>query len=743
MSVQKLTCIAPLPTTLPDHPQDETLTPDQWATLLAIAETVIPTLLRGAQAGGTGASKFKLPESEYDALIQGIKDSVVGPPDEAALTDYLAESAVDYDDFRRELQRTLTVNVRKNDLQVMTFILNTLNTRLGSLVFNGSIKPITEQGVEDRTAAIQGWSEAYLTPLRQAHQVLTQLIKLTWIRTSPTAGRALGFPRNPVHRKVGKGYDYEFIQVPAGSEPYELETDVVIVGSGCGAGVAAKNLAESGHRVVVVDKGRYYPPEYLPMTELHASQLIFEGGGYQPSNDNSITVTAGSTWGGGGTVNWSASIQTQAYVRREWADRGLDFFASAAYQDCLDRVCGRMGVSVEHVEHNFGNHALLEGARRLGYAAQTVPQNTGGTKHACGYCTLGCGAAEKQGPVVSWLPDAARAGARFVEGYKVSRVLFDDKSTNTNAVGVTGTWKSRDGQTSREVIVRAKKVVISAGTLWSPLILLESGLKNRQIGRNLKLHPVSLIFAIWPKEIRPWEGSILTAVCDEFQNLDGHGHGTKLECMVMLPAWILPLLPGLGLDFKKRALKMKQMTGYISLARDKDSGRVYPDRSGLPKIAYSPSATDRAHCMEGVIALAKICYVMGAEEIYATNGTRPYVRPQQKRQAVDSSATDADVGVNDPGFREWLAKVKAVGLPTPGSNIGSAHQMGSCRMGVSEADSVVGPTGRVWGAENLYVADASVFPSASGVNPMVTNMAISDWISRGIAKELDGGKPSR
>jgi choline dehydrogenase-like flavoprotein len=42
----------------------------------------------------------------------------------------------------------------------------------------------------------------------------------------------------------------------------------------------------------------------------------------------------------------------------------------------------------------------------------------------------------------------------------------------------------------------------------------------------------------------------------------------------------------------------------------------------------------------------------------------------------------------------------------------------------------------VWGTEGLYVADASVFPSASGVNPMVTNMAIADWISRGVAEGL-------
>lgn len=341
-----------------------------------------------------------------------------------------------------------------------------------------------EQSIEDRTVAMQGWSDAYLTFFRQAQLALSQFIKIVWVRTSPSLGRMLGFPRNPVHGKPGKGFDYDFLQIPSGSGPQELETDIIVVGSGCGAGVVAKNLAEGGHRVMVVDKAYHYSPEYLPMTELHAAQLLFECGGIQPADDSSTAVVAGSVWGGGGTVNWSASLQTQGFVRREWAEQGLDFFTSGEYQACLDRVCDRMGVSTEHIEHNHGNRVLLEGARRLGYSAKAVPQNTGGSKHACGYCTLGCGSAEKQGPVMSWLPDAARAGAQFIEGYEVKNVIFEEAAMGKAAVGVRGIWKSRDQQTVREVIVRAKRTVISAGSLWSPLILLRSGLKVLEASRK-------------------------------------------------------------------------------------------------------------------------------------------------------------------------------------------------------------------------------------------------------------------
>lgn len=563
-----------------------------------------------------------------------------------------------------------------------------------------------------------------------------------WVKTSPTIGPVLGFPRIPVHGKPGKGFDYGFIQFPPGPEPEILETDVVIVGSGCGGGVCAKNLAEAGYRVVVVEKAYHWSTQYLPMTERDSGTHLFMNGGIESSDDSSIAVIAGQAWGGGGTVNWSASLQTQAYVRKEWADKGLPFFTSSEFQNSLDRVCHRMGVSTESVEHNFNNKALTEGARKLGYSHKMVPQNTGGNKHYCGYCTLGCGAAEKQGPVVSFLPDAAAAGAQFIEGFEADQVMLENMMSQKTATGVKGRWTSRDSsggvsgdeRTSREVIIKAKRVIVSGGTLQSPLLLRRSGLTNPQIGRNLYLHPVTLMGAIFPNDppINPWEGGILTTLVDEFQNLDGHGHGAKLECMTMLPSWFLPFQPWAGgLEHKLLCSKFAHMTGHISLVRERDPGRVYPDPvDGKVRIAYTPSAFDKKHALEGALALAKILYVQGAKEIFTvTAGMAPFIRS-------DDAAEDADDGINDPDFQAWLAEMRKRGVDPPATGWGSAHQMGTCRMATTQKAGVVDPKGKVWGVDGLYVADASVFPSASGVNPMVTNMAISDWISRGIAKNL-------
>lgn len=622
-------------------------------------------------------------------------------------------------------------------------MLTRTSTRAGCLLATGYTTSFHLQPVNIRHQILQKWSQSYLPHLRQSAKGLEALVCAIWTKTSPTISPVLGFPRSPVHGKQGKGFDYSFIQFPPGAESQEMETDVVIIGSGCGGGVCAKNLAEAGNRVIVLDKAYHWGPEYLPMTESDAGIHLFANGGIESSDDSSIACISGQSWGGGGTINWSASLQTQGFVRKEWADQGLPFFTSSEFQYSLDRICHRMGVSTDHVEHNKNNAYLAEGARRLGYSHKVVPQNTGGNKHYCGYCTLGCGSAEKQGPAASFLPDAERAGAQFIEGFQADKIIFETIQGKKTAIGVKGTWTSRDSsggvngsdRITRYVSIKAKRVIASAGTLQSPLLLLRSGLKNSQIGRNLKLHPVSLLGACYPdgEPLNPWEGAILTTVVDEFQNLDGHGHGVKLECMTMLPSWVLPfqIWRG-GLDYKMMCSKFPYMTSHITLVRDRGSGMVYLDPvDGKCRIQYTPSALDRKHALEGLIACARIAYVQGAKEIFVCVADMPvFVR------SASAPSDHSGDGINDPSFQAWLAELRKKGLKLPETGWGTAHQMGTCRMAATPRAGVVDPKGKVWECENLYISDASVFPSASGVNPMVTNMGISDWISQGIAKEL-------
>ncbi|PYH49424.1 long chain fatty alcohol oxidase [Aspergillus saccharolyticus JOP 1030-1] len=730
----------PMDVPLPPVPTRAIFTTTQWRTLLALADAVIPSI-RSPVMYKSKATKIVTSQEMEQARATLI--SRIPSPDAATIAgQYLRESASSNNTFRESLQRLFSFYVHDEGLNGIKFILNALNTRPGSLLLTGSPILIRDQSVDVREEVFRSWETARLKPLRAVYRALSAIFKKTWISTSPTLNLALGFPRVPVYGKPVDGFKYEFLQFPPGDDLEIIETDVIIVGSGCGGSVAAKNLTEAGYRVMVVDKSYHYTSNHFPMDANEGFISMFEAGGGIVSDDGSTVVLAGSTWGGGGTVNWSAALQTQGYVRQEWAKDGLSFFTSQEFQKCLDRVCDRMGVGIEHIEHNKANRLILEGARRLGYSAKTVPQNTGQSLHYCGYCTLGCHTCGKKGPTETFLADASRGGATFIEGFRADKILFEQKPYGTVASGVEGTWTSRDsylgltglGAVKRKVVIKAKRVVVSCGSLQSPLLLMRSGLKNRRIGRNLHLHPVVVAGAVLNEEVRPWEGSALTTVVNEFENLDQKGHGVKIEALSMLPSAYLPLFPWRGgLDYKLWVLNLARSVGFITLTRDRDGGRVYPDPvDGRCRIEYTPSAYDRKHMLEALIGAAHIAFVAGAKEFHTTwRELAPYIRPEM-------APAEAAEGTNSASFQAWLADIRAhkVPLAPERTQFASAHQMGTCRMGTSPKTSVVDPDCQVWETRSLYVVDASVFPSASGVNPMITNMAIADWASRNIAKSL-------
>ncbi|KAL8668490.1 MAG: hypothetical protein Q9168_006883 [Polycauliona sp. 1 TL-2023] len=741
MAIAGLDMIAPLDVPLPPVPEGDVLTPSQWITFLAIADAIIPAV---APASSSSIDDLAVQLPDYDNAIDNIQRVV--PPDAAsdAVQNYLKEKASSTPGFKDLMHRTFGHYTREDALRGIRVILSLLDTRAGCYILTGYTASFCLQSVNVRQQILQAWSRSYFPQLRQLTKSFAAITIVTWVKQSSAINPVLGFPRAPVHGKPGKGFDYDFLEIPPGEDQEVVETDVVIVGSGCGGGVCAKNLAEAGHRVLVTDRAYHFSAKHLPMSSTDAGIHLFHNGGADTSDDNSVAFLAGQAWGGGGTVNWSASLQTQGFVRQEWADQGLSFFTSSDYQNCLDRVCERMGVSTKYIEHNENNRLIMEGARKLGFSVKEVPQNTGGNKHYCGYCTLGCGAAEKQGPVVSWLPDAAKAGAQFMEGFEAEKIVFDFTSGRRITTGVEGTWTSRDDmggiggskKTKRKVMIKAKRVIVSCGSLHSPLLLLRSELENKNIGRNFHCHPATAVAGVFPQEIRPWEGGILTSVCEEFSNQDNQGHGAKIEAMTMIPSLMLPFMPWTGgLEFKVSASKMSRMCAHISVVRDRDSGQVYPDPvDGRCKIKYTPSVFDKGHALQSILGMCKIMYVMGAEEIIvAQAGVPTFTRNPESKESV---------GINDASFQAWLADLKKRGLPHPETSWGSAHQMGTCRMATSEENGVVDPRGEVWGAEGLYVADASVFPSASGVNPMITNMAISDMISRGVARGLTQEKRS-
>ncbi|RBQ71268.1 hypothetical protein FVER14953_10526 [Fusarium verticillioides] len=676
---------------LPTGPSSGPLTDAQWQVMMAIMDTIIAPCPESA-----------IPAGQKSALLKNCDDST--------LRAFLDEKPSNMPLFQEILKRLLA-NLHADKLSAIATVCSLLGNRAAVLPLTGYFTLFCDLSPQDRTLVLNSWQTSSLATFRVLFKQLSIIGKHVYLRSSTLFNEVVRFPSTPVGWHPVESYPFEFMQFNDSETHVQLETDVVIVGSGCGAGVVARTMAMAGHRVLVVDKGQHFETTSMPLDQSAGYFHLFEGGGLVSSEDGSISTLAGSCFGGGGTVNWSACLQPQNTVRDEWADqRGLSFFKSAKFQEHLDSVCERMGVSNEPINHNHGNNVLLEGGRRLGYSAKQVPQNTGHGEHLDGYCSMGCWKGQKNGPVNGWLPDAARCGAKFITGFYVNKVLFKKRGSKNIAYGVTGTWRPKDGPdaAARTVTISAKRVVISAGSLCSPIILKNSGLKDR----------TSILDAT----------SIYTQHHSYQQYLNRrHGHGKPSMCLTWCN-WTS------GADYKATILKYRNMEAYIAITRDRDSGQVTADPiNGTPRLVYTPSKFDASNNMKGMLGLAKILYVQGALEIHPIlPGLEPFIRePESVTNGVDSSS-----GVTDAKFSQWLKKMEAHGNKTPDTPYGSAHQMGTCRMSTKESDGVVDEYGKVWGCENLIVADASVFPSASGVNPMVTTMAISEHIALAMAEEL-------
>jgi choline dehydrogenase-like flavoprotein len=492
--------------------------------------------------------------------------------------------------------------------------------------------------------------------------------------------------------------------VPADGEV--LEADVVVVGSGAGGGTIAGVLATQGKKVVVLEAGRATSERDYRQLEVEASQTMMYRGGIAVSADGNVGLLAGATLGGGTTINWHNCVRPSDAVRREWAEEhGLTDVDTPEFDRHLESVLARMQANDACSDYNGPHQRIAEGAKALGWSVHTAVRNVDPDTYdpvAAGYTQFGDPTGSKMSTLNTYLRDAYDHGAVIVTDTRADQVCVEDG----RACGVAATWTHPETGETRRVQVRARDVVVACGALETPALLLRSGIGGPAVGQNLYLHPSAGIFGVYAEDQRAWWGPPQAAVMDEFRDL-GDGYGFLVEgSQYYTGVFAFQLARRDGKEAKEAMSKLDRMADFLFVLRDHVGGQVTIDEQGQAVHTYAlTDERDVAGYRKGLRTMAKLHEAAGAEEMWF--GTTP--RVWKRGEDVDA----------------WCDELDQVHIGAGGLFIGSAHQMGSARMGTDPATSVAGPTGELHDVPGVWIGDTSAFPTPSGANPMLTCMALA------------------
>jgi len=480
------------------------------------------------------------------------------------------------------------------------------------------------------------------------------------------------------------------------------ECEVAIVGSGAGGAVAAAMLAEAGIDVLVLEAGAHYNRENYPAGRLEAiAELYREAGLTIAEGRPAIPVPVAKVVGGTTVINSGTCFRAPDGILEGWhqefgipwaMDLDEDFAEAEEFLRVTPLDPNRMGRN---------GQLAMEGAEALGLSGGPIARNAGSCVQ-CSSCPYGCAIDAKRGMHVSYLPRAVAAGARVRAGVEAQRVLVEDG----RAVGLACTARDANGR-SRSFTVRASRAVIAAGGAFgTPELLLRSGLGGRQVGRNLRIHPACWVGARYPEDVNGWEGVMQSYYVDQWE----HERGVLLEATFTPLAFGGAWLVGTGAEHQRSMLGFGRIGSIGVQLRDVSVGAVGLANEGALRARYRLNDEDTGKTIFGIARAAEVHFAAGATEVY----------PNIPR-----------VGVLKPSD---LATFEATRFKASELRLEAFHPMGTARIASDPRLGVCAPDGSVNGTRGLYVADASLFPTAPGVNPMMTIIAFAKQVSRGIAE---------
>ncbi|MBX5482753.1 MAG: GMC family oxidoreductase [Myxococcaceae bacterium] len=483
--------------------------------------------------------------------------------------------------------------------------------------------------------------------------------------------------------------------------PLELDTDVVIVGSGAAGSVVGALLQEAGQNVVLVEEGPHVPPEVYGKFRVseHLRHMWRDSALTltNPVGDSpAINVMMGRCVGGSSLLTGGVCFRTPEAVLHEWVtEHGLSDLSPEQMAPAFEEVEKVSHISAVPESMRSGSTRVYdEGATKRGHPLKPNRRNT----RDCvgqGRCNFGCPHGRKMSVDLTYLPRAIRSGAQVFSDCLVEKIVI----RNGRAVGVTGhVLNGRDGRRGGTLTVHARRVIVAASAWHTPILLLRSGVgrESGMVGRNLTLHPSFRVMAVFDRPIHGWIGALQSAYSDAFEK-----NGFTLMSVFAPPGVLAATMPGVGEEHARRAREIPYMAMMGGLIHDEGGGRVRPAIGREPFVTYRMSPKDRATVTELLTVLAEDFFAAGAREVVLpVLGEAPFTADRFRSYPLDK-------------------------VPARRFECGSQHPLGSARMGVRPGHSVVDPDGQTWDVKELFVVDGSIFPTSLGVNPQLTVMAMA------------------
>ncbi len=559
----------------------------------------------------------------------------------------------------------------------------------------------------ERLAVLDRWHHGTAT-VRVALRGLLTPLKLTYFADDEVAA-ALGYTPKPFAHKAAALDSLPAGDVRIGRERVQAEEiacDVAVVGSGAGGAVVAKELAERGRRVVLVEEGQYWTRPQFSRRPFQMQRRMYRDLGFTVALGRpGIPIPLGMTVGGTTTINSGTCFRVPEHTLAHWRDDfGLAEFTAPALAPYYDRV--EAILRVQPVPGEVWGHTsrlVQRGAEALGLHAEPLRRNADGCRGS-GVCCFGCPEDAKRSMNVSYVPAALAAGTTLYTETTAREVLFD----GGRAAGLSCTM----GPDRVPLRIRAGAVVVAAGSIYTPLFLGRQGIGRRsgQLGRNLSIHPAAKAMALFDEPVLPFDGVPQGAFIHDLAD-----QGIMFEGASLTPDFTSIGFPFYGEKLTRAMDRYENLATFGLMVEDESQGQVRRGLDGRPLMVYRLGPGEIEKLRKGIEILCRIFFRAGAKTVFSPIAGLPELNDEAE-----------------------LTPIATMPLVPEDIELSAFHPLGTCRLARSPDHGVIDPDLESWEADRLFVVDGSVFPSSLGVNPQLTIMAFATRAAERIDRRLTG-----